>query len=81
MTTKKKTATKGRARKLKLKKETLRDLDPKGRKKVKGGAGTAISACDCTFDLCQTGNMFCNPVTVGCQTLQCLPTFWGCVRR
>jgi len=82
MTTKKKTAGKGR-RKLKVKKETLRDLDPKkGSRKVKGGAlDTAISNCECTQNLCQTGNVFCNPVTVGCQTLQCKPTLWACFQR
>jgi hypothetical protein len=39
MTTEKKTATdKGRGNKLKLKKETLKDLDAKKEAKVKGGA-------------------------------------------
>lgn len=87
MTTKKKSAGKGRAKKLKLKKETIRDLAPRGSRKVKGGAlalDTAISSCECTLNLCQTGNMFCNPMTLpnDCRTLNhCLPTFWACNRR
>jgi len=78
MTSKKKSATGGKTRKLKVKKETIRDLDPKASRKVKGGLDSAISACECTQNLCKSGNVFCNPVTVGCQTLQCMPTFWSC---
>jgi len=81
MTSKKKSATGGKAKKLKVKKETIRDLEPKGSRKVKGGRDTAISACECTQNLCQTGNVFCNPMTVGCQTLQCAPTLWACFQR
>jgi hypothetical protein len=80
MTTKKKAAGKGHVKKLKVKKETLRDLDPKGSRKVKAGAmDTAISRCECTQNLCRTGNIFCNPMTAPwCQTLNCAPTLWSC---
>ena len=87
--TKKTTGPKGKARKLKLKKETIRDLDAKGRK-IKGGqvatydpgCSAVTCATGCGGPLCPTNN-FCPPVTDGCQTLvNCLPTFYGCnIRR
>jgi hypothetical protein len=86
MTARKKTTTgKGHVKKLKLKKETLRDLAPRGRK-VKGGAfalATAETECQCTGNLCQTNiYTFCNCSTEGgCQTLQCMRTFWACVAK
>lgn len=73
MTTKKTGKAKSGARKLKIKKETLRDLDAKGRK-VKGGAlllEKYTDAYDCTMATCatfcpgqpcQTGNMFCHMI-------------------
>ncbi len=76
MTTKRTKATsKGQVKKLKVKKETLRDLDAKGRKVV-GGFGVLVQekytdAYDCTMATCatfcpqqpcQTGNMFCHMI-------------------
>ena len=74
MTTKKKTATgKGRDNKLKLKKETLKDLDAKGKaSKVNGG------------DLVEYASAFmpCVPLTGACPTETCktnfCPTHWAC---
>jgi hypothetical protein len=76
-----KKAAKSGGKRLKIKRQTLRDLDVKRGKKVRGGLATAISSCECTQYLCDTGNIYCNPVTVGCQTLQCLPTLWGCYKK
>jgi len=78
MTTKKTSRGKRKTRTLKLKKETLRDLDanPKAAK-VKGGDDTD----KITNYLCQTGNMFCNPMTLqrDCATLNNCPyTFAFC---
>ncbi len=75
MTSKKTGTKKGRSRKLKIKKETLRDLDERSRKAV-GGVGVLIQekytdAYDCTMATCatfcpqqpcQTGNMFCHMI-------------------
>jgi hypothetical protein len=73
VTTKKKGRGKSSGRKLKVKKETLRDLDAKG--KVAGGVILVqekyTDAYDCTMATCatfcpqqpcQTGNMFCHMV-------------------
>ena|SRR5437667_1027650 len=84
VTTRKTGKDKGSAKKLKLKKETLGDLDARGRK-VKGGALVAWNSVDCnTNDVdctmwtcrtacgqltCATGNVFCN--TYGCATSGC----------
>jgi len=69
MTTKKKTAGKGRARKLKLNKETLKDLDAKGRtSKVKGGAkllGGPATDVACSRGAC--GPTWGATCTCGCQ--------------
>lgn len=75
MTTKKTGRDKSGARKLKIKKETLKDLDAKERKVV-GGVGVLVQekytdAYDCTMATCatfcpgqpcQTGNMFCHMI-------------------
>ena len=84
MTKKSTGPSKGKARKLKLKKETLRDLDAKGRK-IKGGqvatydpgCSAVTCATACRQKVCAT-DILCPSVTDGCQTLNCLPTFYGC---
>lgn len=89
--TRKKAATtgKGKLKKLKLKKETLKDLDAKSGRKIKGGqvatydpgCSAVTCATACGQKVCAT-NLLCPPVTEGCQTLvNCLPTFYGCAIR
>ena len=85
MTTRKTGSDKGGARKLKLKKETLKDLDVKGGKKVKAGAVLRFDdsyGCTNYGGVCASTNMFCHPMTgAGCQTLNCtLPTFAFCAK-
>ena len=60
MTTKKTATGKGQAKKLKLKKETVKDLDVKGKANgVKGGAIRLTGACPTAS---------CNCFTNGCHT-------------
>jgi hypothetical protein len=68
MTTKKKTTGKSDIRKLKLKKETVRDLDAKGTgKNVKGGSAVTCATCAagviCVY---QTAFTNCQQVTCAC---------------
>jgi len=66
MTTKKKTAGKGRARKLKLKKETIKDLDARGKtERVKGGLMTAATDVACSRGAC--GPTWGATCTCGCK--------------
>ncbi len=79
MTTRKKTTTgKGEVKKLKLKKETLKDLDSKGGKKIRGGVlrqGSNTCTCTIPYECCTPpqriptydGGPLC--VTAACGTL------------
>ena len=82
MTTRKTGRDKSGARKLKIRKETLKDLDPKKGKKIKGGAVRFGPYLTIDFGPCATGNIFCGnrlPQTYGgCPTLECIPTLWAC---
>ena len=64
MTTKKKAAGKGRARKPKVRKETIRDLDPKRGKGPKGGWGPVMPTYGC-----KTGDCPVNRATIVCGVL------------
>ena len=69
MTTRKPGAGKTGAKKLKVKKQTLKDLGPKGGKKVAGGlarGGTETMGCGVPPKAPQT--FVCGPYTVGCGT-------------
>ena len=60
MTTRKPAAGKTGAKKLKVKKQTLKDLDPKGKKKVVGGIIRYTKMCHIPE---ATETCLCDPVT------------------
>jgi hypothetical protein len=70
MTTRKSSTGKAGAKKLKVKKQTLKDLDPKRGKKVAGGVASgrcspvpnSVKGCN-TANLCQPGTVLCDPGT------------------
>jgi hypothetical protein len=73
MTTRKPAAGKTRAKKLKVKKQTLKDLDPKGKKKVVGGIIRYTQMCGrgAATDTC-----LCDPATsvmTLCRQITCAP--------
>jgi hypothetical protein len=74
MTTKKGTAGRGRAKKLKLKRETIRDLNPKkAGKDVKGGWGPIYPTMACKTQGCpSTPYGLCGPSSPDC------PLTWDC---
>ena len=77
--TRKVSGGKSGAKKLGLKKKTLKDLEPKGGKKVKGGAINALlSNIDCVSalcnrtQLCQAGTNWCNQLSASlCRQMNC----------
>ena len=73
MTTKKPAAGKTRAKKLKVNKQTLKDLDPKGKKKVVGGfvryTKTNCNYCPESTKLCGMTTL-CDPGTAMTQCRQ-----------
>ena len=73
--TRKASGGKSGAKKLGLKKKTLKDLDPKGGKKLKGGALISNIGCVsalCRTQLCQAGTNLCNALSVSlCRQMNC----------
>jgi hypothetical protein len=73
MTTRKSSTGKAGAKKLKVRKQTLKDLDPRGKKKVVGGIRATLDCDLCSSPSARTCGVLCDPGTAmtNCRQITC----------